>query len=49
MSDCAADASLVTDDDGNWVSTCGCGHVCCPSGTYDEAAAALEAHRNPEE
>lgn len=32
-----------------WRSRCGCGHMCCESGTYDEAAAALDEHRNRQE
>lgn len=49
MSDCTDHATLTTTDNGDWTSTCSCGHICCPAGTYEQAAAALDAHRNPEE
>jgi hypothetical protein len=40
---------MATNDDGTWRTICGCGKVCCESGTYEQAAEALDAHRNPEE
>ena len=46
---CDDPATMRTNDDGDWMSICGCGHVCCEAGTYDQAAIALDAHRNPEE
>jgi hypothetical protein len=38
-------AVVRTNDDGRWMSRCNCLTVTCASGTYDEAVAALEAHR----
>lgn len=40
-------AEMGTNDDATWNSKCACGQVTCESGTYDEAAAALQAHRGP--
>lgn len=38
-------AAILSNDDGTYKSLCNCGTVCCESGTFDEAANALEAHR----
>ncbi len=46
---CQDFGEMRTLDTGAWTSRCGCGHVACESGTYEEAAAALEAHRTSEE
>lgn len=40
-------AAMGSTDEGTWFSRCHCGTVACESGTYDEAADALVAHRGP--
>jgi hypothetical protein len=42
-------AQVGSNDDNTWFSRCHCGEVTCASGTYEEAVAALEVHRAPEE
>lgn len=41
-----ADIGLVGGD--VWYARCGCTETVCAGGTYEEAVAALDAHRNPE-
>lgn len=47
-------AAVGTNDDGTWFSRCHCltpegqPTVTCTSGTYEDAVAALEAHRGVE-